>query len=89
MQDSASVGAQCADDLFLADRDPLNRIEVEELGDVAWKRFLHVQCHFGIDTLGWARRGAARHGSGFFAGGDRDGAGARRAGGARRPLRRV
>jgi SAM-dependent methyltransferase len=43
---------------FLAGRDPLNRIETEELNDVAGKRFLHLQCHFGIDTLGWARRGA-------------------------------
>lgn len=43
---------------FLAGRDPLNRIETEELGDVGGKRFLHLQCHFGIDTLGWARRGA-------------------------------
>ena len=43
---------------FLAGRDPLNRIETEELGDVAGKRFLHLQCHFGLDTLGWARRGA-------------------------------
>ena len=43
---------------FLAGRDPLNRIETEELGDVAGKRFLHLQCHFGVDTLGWARRGA-------------------------------
>lgn len=43
---------------FLAGRDPLNRIETEELGDVTGKRFLHLQCHFGLDTLGWARRGA-------------------------------
>jgi SAM-dependent methyltransferase len=43
---------------FLAGRDPLSWIETEELGDVAGKRFLHLQCHFGIDTLGWARRGA-------------------------------
>jgi SAM-dependent methyltransferase len=43
---------------FLRGRDPLNRIETDELGDVAGKRFLHLQCHFGIDTLGWARRGA-------------------------------
>lgn len=43
---------------FLAGRDPLNRIEIEELGDVSGKRFLHLQCHFGVDTLGWARRGA-------------------------------
>ena len=43
---------------FLAGRDPLNRIETEELGDVRGKRLLHLQCHFGLDTLGWARRGA-------------------------------
>lgn len=43
---------------FLAGRDPLNRIETDELGDVSGKRFLHLQCHFGMDTLGWARRGA-------------------------------
>ncbi len=43
---------------FLAGRDPLNRIETAELGDVTGKRFLHLQCHFGLDTLGWARRGA-------------------------------
>ena len=43
---------------FLAGRDPLNRIETDELGNVAGKRFLHLQCHFGVDTLGWARRGA-------------------------------
>ncbi len=43
---------------FLAGRDPLNRIETAELGDVRGQRFLHLQCHFGVDTLGWARRGA-------------------------------
>jgi SAM-dependent methyltransferase len=29
-----------------------------ELGDVAGKRLLHLQCHFGKDTLSWARLGA-------------------------------
>jgi SAM-dependent methyltransferase len=43
---------------FLAGRDPLGRIATTELGDVAGKRLLHLQCHFGLDTLGWARRGA-------------------------------
>jgi SAM-dependent methyltransferase len=32
--------------------------EVEELGDVRGKSLLHLQCHFGIDTLSWARLGA-------------------------------
>lgn len=35
--------------------DPLIRGEV---GDVAGKRLLHIQCHFGMDTLSWARLGA-------------------------------
>lgn len=36
----------------------LHPLEVEEVGDVAGKRLLHLQCHFGLDTLSWARRGA-------------------------------
>ena len=35
--------------------DPLVRTEV---GEVAGKSLLHLQCHFGIDTLLWARLGA-------------------------------
>jgi SAM-dependent methyltransferase len=34
--------------------------ERAEVGDVAGKSVLHVQCHFGLDTLSWARLGAAR-----------------------------
>jgi SAM-dependent methyltransferase len=34
--------------------------EREEVGDVAGKTLLHLQCHFGLDTLSWARLGAAR-----------------------------
>lgn len=36
----------------------LNKIELEELGDVKGKSLLHLQCHFGMDTLSWAREGA-------------------------------
>src|SRR5713101_9044060 len=43
---------------FKAGRCQLHRIEVEELGDVSGKRLLHLQCHFGLGTLSWARRGA-------------------------------
>ena len=32
--------------------------EHEEMGDVAGKSLLHVQCHFGLDTLSFARMGA-------------------------------
>jgi SAM-dependent methyltransferase len=45
-------------DDFKAGRCRLHRIEVEQVGDVSGKSLLHLQCHFGIDTLSWARRGA-------------------------------
>jgi SAM-dependent methyltransferase len=32
--------------------------EVEELGSVAGRTLVHLQCHFGLDTLSWARLGA-------------------------------
>ena len=32
--------------------------EIELLCDVTGKSLLHLQCHFGIDTLSWARLGA-------------------------------
>jgi SAM-dependent methyltransferase len=45
--------------------DPLRPFEVEELGDVAELTLLHLQCHFGRDTLAWARRGARVTGADF------------------------
>lgn len=32
--------------------------EIEMVGDVAGRSLLHLQCHFGMDTLSWARLGA-------------------------------
>ncbi|WP_299824003.1 class I SAM-dependent methyltransferase [uncultured Pontibacter sp.] len=43
---------------FMAGQTSLNQIELAELGDVAGKSMLHLQCHFGQDTLSWARLGA-------------------------------
>src|SRR5450759_2622739 len=43
---------------FKAGRDSVYSIEVGELGDVAGKSLLHLQCHFGMDTMSWARLGA-------------------------------
>lgn len=43
---------------FLAGRSSLNPVELELLGDVTGKRILHLQCHFGQDTLSLARMGA-------------------------------
>jgi len=45
-------------DRFLAGHNKLGNIEREALGDVSGKRLLHLQCHFGMDTLCWARLGA-------------------------------
>ncbi len=36
----------------------LTPIELKEVGDVNGKTLLHLQCHFGMDSLDWARRGA-------------------------------
>ena len=43
---------------FRAGETSLKHIELEEVGDVAGKSLLHLQCHFGQDTLSWARLGA-------------------------------
>src|SRR5512142_2345866 len=42
----------------IAGENSLYTIELEELGDVRGKSLLHLQCHFGMDTLSWARLGA-------------------------------
>lgn len=39
--------------------------ELDEIGDVAGRELLHLQCHFGIDTLSWARLGARVTGADF------------------------
>lgn len=38
--------------------DKLNAIEASEIGDVTGLRVAHLQCHFGLDSLCLARRGA-------------------------------
>lgn len=43
---------------FKHGRITLGNLEREEVGDVAGKSLLHLQCHFGMDTLSWARLGA-------------------------------
>ena len=43
---------------FKAGNNRLKSIELEELTDVADKTMLHLQCHFGMDTMSWARMGA-------------------------------
>ncbi|MFD7166753.1 class I SAM-dependent methyltransferase [Streptomyces violascens] len=43
---------------FLEGRSSLEFFEEAELGDVSGRSLIHLQCHFGLDTLSWARRGA-------------------------------
>ena len=43
----------------------LSGYEIDEVGDVAGKSLLHLQCHFGLDTLSWARLGAQVTGADF------------------------
>ena len=42
---------------FLSGKTSLREIELGEL-EVAGKSLLHLQCHFGLDTLSWARMGS-------------------------------
>jgi SAM-dependent methyltransferase len=50
---------------FLAGADTLYPIESAAIGDVSGRRVLHLQCHFGLDTLSLARRGAVVTGVDF------------------------
>jgi SAM-dependent methyltransferase len=50
---------------FKAGADPLDRLVSETLGDVAGQSVLHLQCHFGLDSLSLARRGAVVTGVDF------------------------
>lgn len=52
-------------DGFRAGRSTLRSVELDLLGDVAGRSLLHLQCHFGMDTLSWARLGASVTGVDF------------------------
>jgi len=43
---------------FLKGRSSLNSIELDLLGHVSGKKILHLQCHFGQDTISLSRMGA-------------------------------
>lgn len=43
---------------FKAGNSSLNPLEIAQLGEVSGRSLLHLQCHFGLDTLSWARLGA-------------------------------
>ena len=44
---------------FLKGKNSLNHIELELIGNVQSKTILHLQCHFGQDTLSLGRMGAS------------------------------
>jgi SAM-dependent methyltransferase len=50
---------------FLAGRSTLRPFEVAEMGGVIGHSLVHLQCHFGLDTLSWARHGAVVTGVDF------------------------
>jgi 2-polyprenyl-3-methyl-5-hydroxy-6-metoxy-1,4-benzoquinol methylase len=43
---------------FILGKNTLKSPELEVLGDISGKRILHLQCHFGQDTLSLSRMGA-------------------------------
>lgn len=50
---------------FINGRNTLNEIELILLGDVSGKSILHLQCHFGQDSLSLERMGAMVTGADF------------------------
>lgn len=50
---------------FLEGKSTLNSIELELLGDISNKKILHLQCHFGQDTMTFARMRAQATGIDF------------------------
>jgi SAM-dependent methyltransferase len=53
---------------FKAGRSSVRSIELEEVGSVTDRDLLHLQCHFGLDTISWARLGARVTGVDFESG---------------------
>lgn len=43
---------------FLNGKSALDQLDLDLLGDIKGKKVLHLQCHFGMDTLSLARLGA-------------------------------
>ena len=46
-------------EVFKNGKSSLMSYELNALGDVKGKSLLHLQCHFGQDTMSWSRMGAA------------------------------
>jgi len=42
---------------FMKGESSLKQYELDDIGDASGKSLLHLQCHFGQDTLSWSRMG--------------------------------
>lgn len=63
--DSHTKSSMYKMEAFMAGETSLTEIERDALGDVSGKSLLHLQCHFGQDTLSWARKGVSVTGIDF------------------------
>lgn len=57
------AGDYCGLSRLLADPNAISAelaLDIGRFGDLAGKQVMHLQCHVGTDTIGFARRGAAR-----------------------------
>jgi len=52
---------------FIKGNDAITEIEKNEVGDIQGKKILHLQCHFGMDSLNLVRMGAEVTGVDFSA----------------------
>ena len=52
------VGGAYRVEAFRQGRNRIAEHERQEIGDVSGLSLLHLQCHFGLETLSWARLGA-------------------------------
>lgn len=43
---------------FIKGKSSLKDVELQLLGDISGKKILHLQCHFGMDTISFSRMGA-------------------------------
>lgn len=52
---------------FMEGKNMLRDIELAEIGEVRGKKMLHLQCHFGLDSMSFSRMGAKVTGVDFSA----------------------
>ena len=76
-------------DGFKAGASSLHSLEIEEVGDASGKSLLHLQCHFGLDTMSLGKAGSQGYWGRLLGGGDIAGSIAERGAQDRRAVRRL